>query len=211
MGYFGKSITASDKYCDFESDLLTFLGYKFNDSHDYDPDDYKPHVERLGKEAFEGKVEDINDWMISHQMDIEEGIFLGYHLLIRGVEVTNERLDKFIGFCNDDEWAKTDIERRIYMKLAAEAFEKYKTDKTPVDIDIEYDLENYYIQRRWDNDTRQVPSVEDIIELFEKYIEININGCFRNKHVLYLVMSNEDYKKIDGQSTMGIKFITPIK
>ena len=204
MGYFGKSITASDKYMDYESALLNFLGWVENDSKDYDPDDFKPHNERVGKEAFEGRVEEIVEWMKSHEMDIEHGIFLAYHLLIRGVDVSDKRLDRFIECCNEDSWSENDIERRIYMQLAAQAIENYKTDKTPIDIEFYYDFENYFI----DNKLRELPPVEKVIEFFNLNAGINIINAYRSMFQLYFVISNEDFTRIKGQSIMGIKFIT---
>lgn len=204
MGYFGKSITASDKYMDYEYELLNFLGWVENDSKDYDPDDFKPHNERVGKEAFEGRIEEIVEWMMSNNMDIEHGIFFAYHLLIRGVDVSNERLDRFIEFCNEDSWSKGDYERRIYMQLAAQAIEKYKTDKTPIDIDFYYDFENYFINKV----SEKLPPVEKVIEFFELNAGINIINTYRSMFELYFVISNEDFTRIKGQSIMGIKFIT---
>lgn len=200
MGYFGKSITASDTYMDFEHELLHFLGWRDNDS-----EDYKPHTERVGKEAFEGRVDEISKWMYDSKMTYEHGTFLAYHLLIRGVDVSNERLDKLITMFMDDEWAKNNSERRIYMNLAIEALEKYKTDKTPVDIDIEYDFNNYYILKHTDPKTS---SEREIVDFFEKHAGIKIKYTLRSRYELYLVVSHEEFEAIKGESIMGIKFIT---
>lgn len=205
MGYFGKSITASDTYADYTADLLYYLGWRDDES-----DDYKPDEERVGKEGFEGRVEEICQWMIANENTIEHGLFLAYHLLLRGVDVSDERLDKFIEFCNEDAWGGEDIERRIYMQLAVEAIEKYKTDKTPIDIDFYYDFEKYYIEKRWENEGRNLLPVEDIVQFFEKYADIKIINSLRSMFELYFVISHADYNKIKGQSIMGIKFITAI-
>lgn len=211
MGRWAKSIISSDNAADFEHDLLSFLGWVEVNSTDYDPDDYKDHTERVTKEDFEKKgVEEIVKWMISKEMDIEQGLFLAYHLLIRGVDVSDERLDKFISFCNEDAWANESTERRIYMQLAVELLENYKVDKTPVDIDIYYDFENYFIEKRFNDEVRNLPPVEKVIELFEKYGGIKIIASYRSAYGLYFVISHDDYNKIKGESIMGIKFITAI-
>lgn len=208
MGYFGKSLTASDTYMDFEYHLLTFLGWKENDSEDYDPDDYKEHTERVGKEAFEGRVEEIVQWMISNEYTIEEGLFLAYHLLIRGVDVTDERIDKFIEFFMEDSWGQQDEERRIYMNLAIKALENYKTDKTPVDIDYYYDFERYYIKRAMDEKTS---SIEEIRDFFEKEGGIKIKSMLRNEYDLYFVVTKKVYENLKTDKIMGIKFLTYTK
>ncbi len=205
MGYFGKSITASDSYYDFTASLLHFLGWR--DSED-DEDNYKEHTEKVGKEGFEGKVEEIIEWMKSNEMTIEDGIFLTYHLLIRGVHIEDERIDKLIEYCfKEDAWAKESVERRIYMNLAIEALEKYKADKTPVDIDVEYDFERYYIQEHM---KRQLLSVDEIVSFFEDKAGIKIIQRCRSMYELYFIISEEDYIKIKGESIMGIKFLTLI-
>lgn len=206
MGYFGKSITASDPYEDFTYSLLKFLGWKYNDSDDYDSDDYKPHIERVGKETFEERLNELISWFNENHGFNQEAIFLAYHFLIRGVDISNERIDLFIACFKEDEWAKQDVERRIYMNLAVEALEKYKTDKTPVDIDFYYDFERYYLKDDMNSD--KLTPVSDIIIFFEEQAGIEIIQSVRSMYDLYFIVSEEDFKKINGLPIMGIKFLT---
>lgn len=206
MGYFGKSICASDSYEDFTASLLYFLGWRDNDTENYDPDDYKPHTERVGKEIFEERLNEVISWFNENHGFNQEAIFLTYHFLIRGVDISNERIDLFIACFKEDKWAKQNIERRIYMNLAVEALEKYKTDKTPVDIDIEYNFERYYLKEHMNPD--KLTPVSDIIIFFEEQAGIEIIQSVRSMYDLYFVVSEEDFKKIDGEAIMGIKFLT---
>lgn len=209
MGYFGKSITASDSYEDFTASLLHFLGWRENNPDNYDPDDYKPHTERVGREGFDGRVDEILQWFNENKMTNEDAIFLAYHFLIRGVELSDKRIDQFIECFKEDPWAKEDIERRIYMNLAIDALEKYKTDKTPVDIDVEYYFEKYYIKEHMV--TEKILPVSEIISFFEEKAGIKIIQSVRSLYELYFIVSEEDHIKIKGQSIMGINFLTQVK
>lgn len=199
MGYFGKNITGSDKYEDFTYSLLTFLGWK--DSDDYDPDDYKPHTERIGKEVFESNISEILNWFNESEFDTEHGLFLAYHFLIRGVNLTEKLINQFIETFKEDPWSKKDLERKVYMNLAIKDLEKYKTDKTPVDMDHYYYFEHYKIFK----EKKGYPSLEEIKCLIEESIDIKILNVGQDEYSIYLILSEDDFKKIEGESIFGLK------
>lgn len=205
MGYFGKSICASDSYEDFTASLLYFLGWRDKDTENYDPDDYKPHTERVGKEAFDGRMEEIISWFNQNHGKNEDALFLAYHILIRGIDISDKRIDLLIKCFEEDEWAKQDEERRIYMNLAIKALIKYKSDKTPVDIDYYYDFERYYIQIGMGKNPLPV---NEIKVFFEKEGGIKVIKVLRDNYDLYFLVSKKTYKNFKSDNIMGIKFLT---
>lgn len=210
MGYYGKNLTSSDSYEEFEIELLSFLGHKYDS--EYNVDDYKDHTEIISKEIFENKVDDIFQWMINNNKTFEDGLFLAYHILIRGVDISDEYIDKLIYFFKNDEWSKRDLERKLYINLAIESLEKYKVDKTPVDIDYYFYFENYYISKGKDNN---IISETNIKNLFEKYFNINVIEILRGVYSLLFLISEEDFLKLYNENgtniICGITLLTKIK
>lgn len=199
MGYFGKNITGSDKYEDFTYELLTFLGWVDND--EYDSDDYKPHTERIGSDIFQSNVDEIIKWFNNGEYDNEHGLFLAYHFLIRGVDITEKLINQFIESFKEDLWSKEDLERKVYMNLAIKDLEKYKTDKTSVDMDHYYDFEHYKIHKEKEG----YPSLEEIKSFIEENTNIKIMNFAQDKFDIYLILSEDDFKKIEGESIFGLK------
>lgn len=196
MGYFGKSITSSDKYMDYEADLFGFLGVKYPD------DDYKDSIELAPKEIFDERVNEIHKWMVDSSMDIEQGTFLAYNLLIRGVDVSNEILDKLINCFKDDDWAKEDLERKYYMNYAIKCLETYKVDKSPIDIELYYDFEKYYINK--------THSIEEVTTIFTEILQTDF-VLIRDVYSLYILIEEEDFDKFyNGRNLFGVKFLKKI-
>ncbi len=200
MGYFGKNITNSDKYDYFTYDLLKFLEWK-DCTEDYDPDDYKPHTERVGKEVFETNRSIILNWFNESEYDSEHGLFLAYHFLIRGVDITERLINQFIESFKEDPWSKEDLERKVYMNLAIKDLEKYKIDKTPIDINHYYDFEHYHINKEKEG----YPSLEEVKSLIEENTNIKILNIGQDEYSIYLILSEDDFKKIEGQSIFGLR------
>lgn len=199
MGYFGKNITGSDKYEDFTYSLLKFLGWVDND--EYDSDDYKPHTERIGSDIFQSNVDEIIKWFNNGEYDNEHGLFLAYHFLIRGVDITEKLINQFIESFKEDPWSKQDLERKVYMNLAIKDLEKYKTDKTPVDMDHYYNFEHYKIYKEKEG----YPSLEEVKCLIKENIDIKILNVGQDEYSIYLILSEDDFNKIEGQPIFGLK------
>ena len=86
------------------------------------------------------------------------------------------------------------------MNLAIKDLEKYKTDKTPVDMDHYYYFEHYKILKEKEG----LPSLEEVKSLVEKSIDIKILNIGQDEYSIYLILSEDDFNKIEGQSIFGL-------
>jgi len=197
MGYYGKTITGSDNYHDFTADFYYFFGYKDTDDID---DEY------ITKEMVEAKFDDMVKWFNSnfgHQNELQ---FLAYHLLRIGVDLSDDRIDLFISEFETDSWSKEDLERRIYMSECVEKLKKYKTDKSPIDIDSdEIDFEYYFIKKRTEQSVK-IANVDEIKKMFEDKCDIVIKDVLTDNYNLIFTLSDDDFKKTNG-SLFGVKFL----
>lgn len=209
MGHFGKSITASDDYEDFTAALLGFFGFEYSDSDDYDEEEYERKSNYLTKEMIEARYGEMRDWFNENYKLQSEVQFLGYHLLRLGVELKDESIDTLIYEFKNDAWAKEDVERSICMMNAVKALEKYKTDKTPVDIDFYYGyFEHYFIEKSRDKNN-ELPTPFEIRTFIEENVGIKIKQILTDKYNLSFLVSDEDYEKV-GNSLYGIKFLITV-
>jgi hypothetical protein len=209
MGHFGKTITASDAYEDFTADLLGFFGFKYSENDDDYEADYERKSTYLTKEMIEARYTEMCDWFNKNYKNQDEVQFLGYHLLRLGVELENHTIDTLIYEFKNDAWAKQDVERSIYMKKAVEELEKYKTDKTPVDIDFYYgNFEHYFIYKSKDK-KNELPTPFEIKSFIEENVGIKIKQILTDTYNLSFLVSDEDYKKV-GSSLYGIKFLITV-
>ena len=209
MGHFGKSITASDDYEDFTADLLGFFGFKYSENEDDYEHDYERKSNYLTKEMIEARYDEMRDWFNKNYKLQEQVQFLGYHLLRLGVDLKDESIETLIYEFKHDAWAKEDVERSICMMNAVKAFEKYKTDKTPVDIDFYYgEFEHYFIYKSRDT-KNELPTPFEIKKFIEDNVGIKIKQILTDTYNLSFLVSDEDYEKV-GSSLYGIKFLITV-
>lgn len=117
------------------------------------------------------------------------------------MDLTEKLINQFIETFKDDPWSKEDLERKVYMNLAIKDLEKYKTDKTPININHYYYFEHYKIHKEKEG----YPSLEEIKSLIEESIDIRILNIGQDEYSIYLILSEDDFKKINEQSIFGLK------
>ncbi len=209
MGHFGKTITASDDYEDFTAALLEFFGFEYSKNDDDFEEDYKRKETYLTKEMVEARYNEMRDWFNKNYKLQSEIQFLAYHLLKLGVELKDESIDILIHEFKNDAWAKEDVERSICMIMAVEALEKYKIDKTPVDLDFYYGyFEHYFIEKSRDKNN-ELPTPFEIKTFIEENVGVKIKQILTDNYKLVFLVSDEDFEKV-GPSLYGIKFLITV-
>lgn len=89
------------------------------------------------------------------------------------------------------------------MDHAIECLEKYKTDKTPVDIDIEYNFENFFIPQPHNIGT----DITMVRSILKKALGCNF-VLLRNNYSLLVLLFEKDFIRLKGESIFGIKLVT---
>lgn len=119
MGWWAKFIMSGDGPLDIQGDIFDICGVEqFPDEGD--PND-------LTKNDLEGHLEAIEKYCSEYEDEIAWQVF-GYLILTTGVKVSKTILDSIIKACDEDEWAKEDLERMEIIQNFKTQLQNYPND-----------------------------------------------------------------------------------
>jgi len=148
MGWHSKHIMGGDPPWDYEAEIMGMIGAKYNDDNGKKRDKYT--ADRPFADLFAEKQMQILAKFI-RKKDDERNIrlqVLGVLILKYGAPMKEEVRTVVMKACDDDEWGKTNLERRIYLNDFKGIVEKYD-GKTPTDETIDHEKEFNVTDKDW--------------------------------------------------------------
>lgn len=138
MGTWGADIMQGDSPLDIRDDILHNLDIDF-DHYLRDPQYFNPVFEFSGLTMERIMLEKISEWKVCEDKQTREVLeakyeslgylVLGFLVLTHKVKIGRELMKRIIRYSSLDQWAKTDLERKQYVKKLIYKLQAYKNNQ----------------------------------------------------------------------------------